>query len=55
VKSQEDTMTLLQKGDEQRIIAETRLNHQSSRSHTVFRFDLEIPDTDGFTQIIRNS
>ena len=30
----------LWKGDESRIIAETKLNEQSSRSHTVFRINI---------------
>ena len=28
-------------GDESRIIAETKLNEQSSRSHTVFRINIQ--------------
>ena len=55
VKTQAQTMDLLHKGEEQRIIAETRLNQQSSRSHTVFRLDLEYLDSDGLTQAVRSS
>ena len=40
VQSLEETMHYLLKGDEQRKIAETRLNEKSSRSHTVFKISL---------------
>jgi centromeric protein E len=40
VSSLEETMAYLQKGDEQRKIAETRLNEKSSRSHTVFKISI---------------
>jgi hypothetical protein len=33
----EETMACLLKGDENRKIAETKLNEKSSRSHTVFK------------------
>jgi hypothetical protein len=33
-------MGYLQKGDEQRKIAETKLNEKSSRSHTVFKVSI---------------
>ena len=41
VNSLEDTLVYLQKGEDQRIIAETKLNEKSSRSHTVFRINIE--------------
>jgi hypothetical protein len=40
VSSLEETMAFLMKGDEQRKIAETRLNEKSSRSHTVFKISI---------------
>jgi hypothetical protein len=40
VSSLEETMAYLQKGDEQRKIAETRLNEKSSCSHTVFKISI---------------
>jgi len=40
VSSLEETMYYLMKGDEQRKIAETRLNEKSSRSHTVFKISI---------------
>ena len=40
VSSLEETMHYLLKGDEQRKIAETRLNEKSSRSHTVFKISI---------------
>ena len=40
VSSLEETMYYLLKGDEQRKIAETRLNEKSSRSHTVFKISI---------------
>jgi hypothetical protein len=36
----EDVMKYLTSGDEAKIIAETKLNEQSSRSHTVFRINI---------------
>jgi PHD/YefM family antitoxin component YafN of YafNO toxin-antitoxin module len=44
VHSLEDTMHYLMKGDEQRKIAETRLNEKSSRSHTVFKISLYLSE-----------
>jgi hypothetical protein len=40
VNNREDVLKYLWKGDESRIIAETKLNEQSSRSHTVFRINI---------------
>ncbi|CDW89864.1 kinesin-like protein [Stylonychia lemnae] len=40
VSSLEETMNYLLRGDEQRAIAETKLNEKSSRSHTVFQIDI---------------
>ena len=42
VSSLAETMVLLVKGDEERKFAETRLNQQSSRSHTVFKINIVI-------------
>ncbi len=36
----EETMACLLKGDENRKIAETKLNEKSSRSHTVFKVSI---------------
>lgn len=44
VTSLEETMFYLLKGDEQRKIAETRLNEKSSRSHTVFKINIVISE-----------
>eukprot|EP00347_Sterkiella_histriomuscorum_P020283 403338399 len=44
VTSLEDTMSYLLKGDEQRAIAETKLNQKSSRSHTVFQINIMVRD-----------
>lgn len=55
-------MKLLKLGEYHRHYAETRMNHQSSRSHTLFRLHVEsvattIPESDGAsgTNIIRES
>ncbi|TNV84878.1 hypothetical protein FGO68_gene10895 [Halteria grandinella] len=40
IHSPEEAMQYLLKGDEQRKIAETRLNEKSSRSHTVFKLSI---------------
>ena len=37
-----DVMSLLKKGEDNRIVAETKLNEKSSRSHSVFRINIEI-------------
>lgn len=44
VSSLEETMFYLMKGDEQRKIAETRLNEKSSRSHTVFKINIVVSE-----------
>ncbi|CDW81561.1 kinesin-like protein [Stylonychia lemnae] len=49
VKSLNDTLNYLNQGDEQRIIAETRLNEKSSRSHTVFKIELMIEEKEEST------
>lgn len=40
VKNREEVLGYLIKGDESKIIAETKLNETSSRSHTVFRINI---------------
>jgi len=40
VKNCEEIMKYLLQGDESKIIAETKLNEKSSRSHTVFRINI---------------
>lgn len=60
VESYEDCMKLLRLGEFHRHYAETRMNHQSSRSHTLFRLHVESvatsagPDGAG-TNVIRES
>lgn len=46
VHSLEEAMKYLKQGDARRKIAETRLNLQSSRSHTVFRINVESKPVD---------
>ena len=41
VTNVEKTMQLLNKGESNRIIAETKLNEKSSRSHTIFKINIE--------------
>lgn len=43
-KDQETMIKLLEAGEEARITAATNLNEQSSRSHSVFRFNIEISE-----------
>lgn len=45
VESVRDVMYFMEKGDEARNIAATKLNEQSSRSHTVFRINVKSYDT----------
>ena len=42
VSNSNEVMNLLQKGEDNRIVAETKLNEKSSRSHSVFRINIEI-------------
>ena len=42
INSHEEALNLLLKGNESRIIASTKLNEKSSRSHCIFRLNLEI-------------
>ncbi len=42
IKSQQEALNLLIKGNESRIVASTKLNEKSSRSHCIFRLNLEI-------------
>ena len=44
VSSLEETMYYLMKGDEQRKIADTKLNEKSSRSHTVFKINIVVSE-----------
>ena len=44
VNSVEDMLKLVQLGEENRIRAETKVNSKSTRSHTVFRINLQIDD-----------
>ena len=44
VQSTEEVKKLIELGEEVRIIAETRVNSKSTRSHTVFRINVEIDD-----------
>lgn len=40
VDNSEEVLKYMWKGDQSRIIAETKLNEQSSRSHSVFRINI---------------
>ena len=42
--SQAEVLDYMMKGDEVRNVAETKLNENSSRSHTVFRINIELED-----------
>lgn len=44
VQSTEEVTKLIELGEEVRIIAETKVNSKSTRSHTVFRINVEIDD-----------
>ena len=57
VSSLEETMYYLMKGDEQRKIAETKLNEKSSRSHTVFKINIVVSEKNMHTSrnIIKTS
>ena len=46
-----EVLTLMEQGDETKNIAETKLNENSSRSHTVFRINLQSTSTDGDSKI----
>lgn len=41
VKTKEEVLAYMEQGELSRIIAETKLNEQSSRSHTVFRINIQ--------------
>ena len=47
VKTADEVLKYMWQGDESRIIAETKLNEQSSRSHTVFRISITSKRHDG--------
>ena len=61
VDNYEDCIRLLRLGEYHRHYAETRMNHQSSRSHTLFRLHVESvatttsPDGTAGTNVIRES
>lgn len=60
VDNYEDCMKLLRLGEFHRHYAETRMNHQSSRSHTLFRLHVESVSTNSSdggagTNVIRES
>ena len=42
INNHEEALNLLLKGNESRIVASTKLNEKSSRSHCIFRLNLEI-------------
>ena len=41
VSGTEEVLSLMSQGDEAKNVAETKLNEHSSRSHTVFRINLQ--------------
>lgn len=45
----EIAFNLVNQGDSNKIIAETKLNEKSSRSHCIFRLSLEVQDSKGKT------
>lgn len=57
VESYEDCLKLLRLGEFHRHYAETRMNHQSSRSHTLFRLHVESVTTNSQegTNVIKES
>jgi centromeric protein E len=60
VEGYDDCVKLLKMGEYNRHYAETRMNHQSSRSHTLFRLHVESVATtatgeDAGTNVIRES
>jgi len=42
INNHEEALNLLSKGNESRIVASTKLNEKSSRSHSIFRLNVEI-------------
>ena len=55
VHSAQEVMQLMEQGDESKNIAATQLNELSSRSHTVFRINLQISARTGSDSKIRLS
>lgn len=54
-KSAEEALEYMEQGEAQRVIAETNQNEQSSRSHTVFRINIEIKTTENGVEKFRTS
>ena len=55
VKDSKEVLTLMSQGDESKNIAETKLNEYSSRSHTVFRINLQSSSANGTDSKIKLS
>ena len=54
INNHEEALNLLLKGNESRIVASTKLNEKSSRSHCIFRLNLEITKNKGKNNIYEN-
>lgn len=50
IENPEDVLYYLEKGNEIRKIASNGINEMSSRSHTVFRFEVQITEKNSKTQ-----
>ena len=55
VAGAEEVMTYMDQGDELRNVAETKLNEASSRSHTVFRINIQSTTKNNSTAKIKMS
>ena len=51
INSKEDAINLLLKGNDSRTVASTKLNEKSSRSHSIFRLNIEITKKKNFNDI----
>lgn len=51
VSDAEQVMQLMEQGDEVRNVAETRLNESSSRSHSIFRINIQCKPRQGSAKI----
>ena len=55
MESYDDCLRLLRLGEYHRHYAETKMNHQSSRSHTLFRLHVESVTADQGASVIKES
>lgn len=54
VTNENDCLTLLKRGERNRIVRQTKMNISSSRSHTIFQFLLESETVDNKGMIKRS-